>query len=181
MTAFWDISACSLVEADLLFRVAYCLHHHEFFALMIDAARVCEKSVMIKAVHTSETSVYLETTRRCIPEGCHLHLNVILRGFPSKFRIVCRFLRIFTLFFPLKNATAQNPEEHRGHLRRCVNLTHIVILCVLPSRDLVSHSYKTTARTLQRFDCMNHNRSRETVTSASSWFPPFASLSTPGL
>jgi hypothetical protein len=28
---------------------------------------------MMKAVRTSETSVSNETTRRCIPERCHLH------------------------------------------------------------------------------------------------------------
>jgi hypothetical protein len=26
--AFWDTAACSLTEADLPFKGAYCLHHH---------------------------------------------------------------------------------------------------------------------------------------------------------
>jgi len=45
MTAFWDVRACSLLEV-----------------------------LMMEAVRTSETSVYFhETTRRYVPESCHLH------------------------------------------------------------------------------------------------------------
>jgi hypothetical protein len=45
VTAFWDTLPCSLVEG-----------------------------LMIEVVSTSETSIYFyETTRRNIPEGCHLH------------------------------------------------------------------------------------------------------------
>jgi hypothetical protein len=29
MTAFWDVTPCSLVEVDLRFRGEYCLHHHD--------------------------------------------------------------------------------------------------------------------------------------------------------
>jgi hypothetical protein len=48
MTALWDIAPCSLVEVDL----------------------------MMEAVITSETSVnFYETTRRNIPQDCHLHEN----------------------------------------------------------------------------------------------------------
>jgi hypothetical protein len=40
--ALWNIVQCSLVEVDLI----------------------------MEAARTSETSVYFETTRHCIPEGC---------------------------------------------------------------------------------------------------------------
>jgi hypothetical protein len=43
--AFWDIGMCSL-EVDRRFKGAYCLHHQGDFN---------------------------ETTRRYIPESCHLH------------------------------------------------------------------------------------------------------------
>jgi hypothetical protein len=50
MAACWDIAPCSLVEGDRRFRDAYCQHHL-----------------------SDETSVYFyETTRRYIPESCHL-------------------------------------------------------------------------------------------------------------
>jgi hypothetical protein len=49
MTAFWDTAPFSLVEVDRRFRGAYSLHHQD------------------------ETSVnFYETTKRNIPEGCHL-------------------------------------------------------------------------------------------------------------
>jgi hypothetical protein len=52
MTAFWDVAPRSLVEVDRRLRGAYCLHQGD---------------------ETSETSVYFyETTRRYIPESCHL-------------------------------------------------------------------------------------------------------------
>jgi hypothetical protein len=52
MTAFWDTTLCILVEVDRSFR----------------------GTLMIKAVSTSETSVYFhETTRRSISEDCYLH------------------------------------------------------------------------------------------------------------
>jgi hypothetical protein len=61
--AFWDVSPCSLIGVDRRFRRAYCLHHKgdEINALMMEA--VC----------TSETSVYSETSWRCIPEDSNLH------------------------------------------------------------------------------------------------------------
>jgi hypothetical protein len=44
-------------------------------------------ALMMEAVHTSETSVYFnETTRRYIPEGCHLQYPVT---FPM--RSICIF------------------------------------------------------------------------------------------
>jgi hypothetical protein len=59
--SFWDIAPCSLVEIDRCFRGEYCFHH---------------RSDMTEALHTSETSVYFnETTRRYIPESCHLQPN----------------------------------------------------------------------------------------------------------
>jgi hypothetical protein len=59
MTAFWDIAPCSMVEVDRRFRGSYCLHHQGALAM--------------EAVRTSETSVNYYTSRRNIPEGCHLH------------------------------------------------------------------------------------------------------------
>jgi hypothetical protein len=61
--SFWDVAPCNLVEVFRRFRVSYCLHR-------IPDNWVC----------TSETSVYNhETTRRYIPESCHLHkVNGIL-------------------------------------------------------------------------------------------------------
>jgi hypothetical protein len=53
--AFWDVAPCSLVGEDRRFRV-----------------RTASIRAM-KAVFTSETSVYSETTRRYIPEGSNLH------------------------------------------------------------------------------------------------------------
>jgi hypothetical protein len=65
MAAFWDIVPCSLVEVDLRFRGANCLcqgDHH--------------KALLMTTVRTSKTSVYFkETTRRYIPEACHLHTH----------------------------------------------------------------------------------------------------------
>jgi hypothetical protein len=56
-TAFWDITTCSLVEVDRLFRGAYCLI-----------------ALMMEAVSTSETSVnFYETAWRNIPEDGNLH------------------------------------------------------------------------------------------------------------
>jgi hypothetical protein len=56
ITAFWDIALCSLVEADRHFKDAY-----RAIALMIEAVRAYE------------TYVYFATTRRYIPDDCHLH------------------------------------------------------------------------------------------------------------
>jgi hypothetical protein len=76
MTAFWDITPCSLVEVDRRFRGVY-----------------CPVRVMMEAALTSETSVYFnKTARHHIPECCHLHTysrhhyrtghkNLILNGF----------------------------------------------------------------------------------------------------
>jgi hypothetical protein len=48
MTAFWDIMPCSLIEVSMI-------------------------RVMMDAVHTSETSDYINaTTMRYIPDSCHL-------------------------------------------------------------------------------------------------------------
>jgi hypothetical protein len=56
MAAFWDVALSSLIEVDRRLRGTYYLHHQE--------------------VRTSETSTYFkETTRRYIPEGCHLHTH----------------------------------------------------------------------------------------------------------
>jgi hypothetical protein len=58
MTTFWDITPCSLLQVDQLLRGAYCLI-----------------ALMMGAISTSETSVNYQTTRRNIPEGCHLHIR----------------------------------------------------------------------------------------------------------
>jgi hypothetical protein len=73
LTAFWDIVPYGLVEFS-----------GRFIALMMDAVR------------TSETSVYFnETTRRYIPEGCHLQTrrreNMV--DFPIK-NVCCRITNI---------------------------------------------------------------------------------------
>jgi hypothetical protein len=61
VTAVWDIVSCSLVEVDRRFRGAHCLR---------------AIALIMEIVHISETSVYLyETTRRNIPEGCHLFMR----------------------------------------------------------------------------------------------------------
>jgi hypothetical protein len=49
ITAFWDIAPYSLVKVDRS-------------ALMMEAVRICETS-----------ATFYETTRRNIPEVCHLH------------------------------------------------------------------------------------------------------------
>jgi hypothetical protein len=64
MTAFWNIVQCSLIEVNGRFRRSHCLHplSNEWYIVLI-----------MEAVCSSETSVYFkETTRRYIPEGCHL-------------------------------------------------------------------------------------------------------------
>jgi hypothetical protein len=67
MTAFLDIAPCSLVEGDRRFRSVYCLHHQGDEWL---------NALMMEAVRTSETSVnFYQTTRRDVPEGCHLHTH----------------------------------------------------------------------------------------------------------
>jgi hypothetical protein len=61
--AFWDIAPCSLVGVDWRFRCVYCLHHqgNDNWSFI---------TLMMKAIFTSETSVYSnETTRRYIPES----------------------------------------------------------------------------------------------------------------
>jgi hypothetical protein len=60
MTVFWNVLLCSLVKTGRRFRCPYC-----FIVLMIGA------------VGTSEKWVYFnDTTRRYIPEGSDLHINV---------------------------------------------------------------------------------------------------------
>jgi hypothetical protein len=61
VTAFWDVSSCSLVEVARRFRDAYCLR----------------LIAQIKAVSTSEKSIsFCDTTRRNTPEGCHLRYRL---------------------------------------------------------------------------------------------------------
>jgi hypothetical protein len=63
---FWDIAPWSDVGVDRRFSRAYGVYH--------------QGDLIIEAVRTSETSVYLsETTRRCIPEGCQLHAVRMLK------------------------------------------------------------------------------------------------------
>jgi hypothetical protein len=57
ITAFWDVTPCSLVGVYRRFRGANFLHH---------------QGDVTEAVRTSEKSIYSETTRRYIPEGCNL-------------------------------------------------------------------------------------------------------------
>jgi hypothetical protein len=66
---------------------------------------------MMERVRTSETSVYLnETTRRNIPEGCHLHILSSLQG-------LCLPIRPYGVF---------NPEDQHRHIPRRGNLrSHI--------------------------------------------------------
>jgi hypothetical protein len=54
---FWDNAPCSLVVVDRLYRGAYCLQHQAD-----------------KAVCTSETPIYSETTRGSTPEGSNRHI-----------------------------------------------------------------------------------------------------------
>jgi hypothetical protein len=64
MTAFWDTAPYSVAEIDRRFRDAYCLHYQGSTQVI----------AVMEAVGISETSVnFHETTRRSIPEGCHLH------------------------------------------------------------------------------------------------------------
>jgi hypothetical protein len=68
MTAFCDMVSCSLVEVDRHVRGAYRLHH--------------QGDEMMEAVRISESSVYFnETTRRYIPESCHLQTFNSLRRY----------------------------------------------------------------------------------------------------
>jgi len=61
MTVFWGTVPCSLVKAYRRFRDAYCLHHQRDEPLI---------ALIMEAVRTSETSVYLyETTRRNFPNA----------------------------------------------------------------------------------------------------------------
>jgi hypothetical protein len=65
MTAFWDMASCNLIETDWHFRGAYCLYH--------------------QGDDFPETSVYFhETTRRHIPEGCHLHIQHFFTKWPNQ-------------------------------------------------------------------------------------------------
>jgi len=59
MTVVWDVVPCSLVETDLRFGGAYCLHlQGDIIALMMEA------------VHASETSVcFHDTTWPYIPKA----------------------------------------------------------------------------------------------------------------
>jgi hypothetical protein len=59
---FWDVAPCSHAEVDQRFRGAYCLHHQD------------DEALMMESVRTSETSVNFNmTTRRYIPEDSKLH------------------------------------------------------------------------------------------------------------
>jgi hypothetical protein len=53
VTVFWNVALCSLVEINLHFRGAYCLHYKAIIAIMMEAAR------------NSETSVSFYQTTRC--------------------------------------------------------------------------------------------------------------------
>jgi hypothetical protein len=66
MTGLWDVVPCSLIEVDRRFRGA----------ISIMRAMNILIALMMKAVYTSETSVYLyETTRRYTSEGCLLQIS----------------------------------------------------------------------------------------------------------
>jgi hypothetical protein len=70
MTAFSDMAPFSLVEVDLRFRGAYCLHHEGDVSELRTASVI---ALIKESVIISETSIYLnETTQRCIPEFCYL-------------------------------------------------------------------------------------------------------------
>jgi hypothetical protein len=78
MTAFWDTALRNLVEVDGRFGGTYRLQRQGEY-------------LMMKAVHTSKTSVFLnETTRRYIPESCYLIILVSAsKQLPS--RIILQF------------------------------------------------------------------------------------------
>jgi hypothetical protein len=61
---FWDMAPCSHIEVDQRFRGVYCLASSGQLII----------TLMIEAVHTSETSVNFNVTRqRYIPEDSKLH------------------------------------------------------------------------------------------------------------
>jgi hypothetical protein len=63
-TAFLDVAPCCLTEVDRRFRGAFCLNHQRDEIIVL----------MTEAVHTSETLVYFNETKRLyIQEGCHFH------------------------------------------------------------------------------------------------------------
>jgi hypothetical protein len=68
----WDVALCTHFEVDRHFRGAYCLCHQ------VDSII----ALMMKAVHTSETSVNFNvTTRRYILEDSKLMTNSFERFF----------------------------------------------------------------------------------------------------
>jgi hypothetical protein len=64
MTVFWDVPPCSLVETDLRFRGAYCLHH--LITLVMEAVSTSETSILTRLRGTTSQKtaiVILDTVR----------------------------------------------------------------------------------------------------------------------
>jgi hypothetical protein len=63
---FWDVLPCKMI-VDRRFRGAYCLHHQGWVII---------SSLMMEAVHTSETSVDNNFTWQYIPEDNSEHQSI---------------------------------------------------------------------------------------------------------
>jgi hypothetical protein len=87
MTAFWDRAPCSLIEVDQRFKGVYFLRHQYY-----------EEE---GAVHTSETSVCCNETKRCyIPEGCLLQYeyNSCIRALTFSVTVIVHGLATSDIF-----------------------------------------------------------------------------------
>jgi hypothetical protein len=89
MIVFWDIAPCSLVQVDRRFRGAYCLHPQG-----------------------DETSVYFnKTTRRCIPEGYHLHIRRLENPKSHKLRVLSSMI-LFPYASTLSSGTSDSENSY---------------------------------------------------------------------
>jgi hypothetical protein len=89
MTAFWDIALCSLM------------------------------ALMTEAVRTSETSVYFETARCCIPESCHFRVILVRTA-----DLYCDLVTVSTvLAVTLLESNAVTHRKRNIFLRVCCNFT----------------------------------------------------------
>jgi hypothetical protein len=83
MTVFWDVASCGLVEVDQCFRGAYCLHYQG-------------DCLLIKTVHTSETSVNFYKTTQC---------NILVQSSSKEVQITAQLVNIFCSVVAHQDAT----------------------------------------------------------------------------
>jgi hypothetical protein len=116
MTVFWDVAPCRLVEIDLRFRAACCLHHQgdEITSLI---------ALMIETASSSGTSVnFYQQKRRNIPEDSPLHdrRRENLKTYRAEVDLQYVLTHVFRHFYP--NKTMNLPHVTTRALCLCKQL-----------------------------------------------------------